>query len=146
MPDSRPSVGATDEGAHDVPEEPDAPEGDDGSGEPSQDDAAGDEPGGDLDDSDGEDSEATEDETGDGAPPDNGQDGMQMEDIPETSQPPVPIVLTPVASGEVVYGNDVVSIDASNTADGYVMIRYAEESGARIKNAHYLPRWDDLPV
>lgn len=139
VPDSRPSVGATDEGAHDVPEEPDAPEGDDGSGEPSQDDAAGDEPGGDLDDSDGEDSEATEDETGDGAPPDNGQDGMQMEDIPETSQPPVPIVLTPVASGEVVYGNDVVSIDASNTADGYVMIRYAEESGARIKTLITFP-------
>lgn len=30
----------------------------------------------------------------------------------------------PIASGEVVYGNEIVSIDASNTTEGYVMIRY----------------------
>lgn len=140
-PDSRPSVGEADMGAHDAPAEPDAPESEGGPGELLQDgDEAGDEPGGHLDDLDGgSDSEAPEDEMGDSAPPDNGQDGMQMEDIPETSQPPVPIVLTPVASGKVVYGNDVVSIDASHTADGYVMIRYAEESGARIKTLITFP-------
>ena len=30
----------------------------------------------------------------------------------------------PEASGEVVYGGDTISIDASNTADGYVMVKY----------------------
>ncbi len=33
--------------------------------------------------------------------------------------------LLPQASGAVVYGNDIASIDASNTAEGYVMVRYA---------------------
>ncbi len=34
------------------------------------------------------------------------------------------VVLEPVASGEVVYGNDTVSIDASNVAEGYIVIDY----------------------
>lgn len=33
-------------------------------------------------------------------------------------------VLIPTASGSVVYGNDIVSIDASNTSEGYVMVQY----------------------
>ena len=33
--------------------------------------------------------------------------------------------LLPQASGAVVYGNDVASIDASNAAEGYVMVQYA---------------------
>lgn len=33
-------------------------------------------------------------------------------------------VLSPVASGAVVYGNEIVSIDASNTSEGYVMVQY----------------------
>lgn len=32
--------------------------------------------------------------------------------------------LLPSASGSVVYGNDIVSIDASNVSEGYVMIQY----------------------
>lgn len=32
--------------------------------------------------------------------------------------------LLPDASGTVVYGNDIVSIDASNVSEGYVMIQY----------------------
>lgn len=36
--------------------------------------------------------------------------------------------LVPEASGTVTYGNEVVSIDASNTAEGYVMVRYQGES------------------
>lgn len=32
--------------------------------------------------------------------------------------------LVPVASGSITYGNGIVSIDASNTAEGYVMVRY----------------------
>ncbi len=33
--------------------------------------------------------------------------------------------LLPTASGAVVYGNDIVSIDASNVSEGYVMIQYS---------------------
>lgn len=33
-------------------------------------------------------------------------------------------ILSPVASGEVVYGNEIVSIDASNISEGYVMVQY----------------------
>ena len=36
----------------------------------------------------------------------------------------IPHVLTPEASGTVTYGNELVSIDASNTEEGYVVIRY----------------------
>ena len=32
--------------------------------------------------------------------------------------------LLPTASGAVVYGNDIVSIDASNVSEGYVMVRH----------------------
>lgn len=33
-------------------------------------------------------------------------------------------ILVPQASGSVVYGNETVSIDASNTTEGYVMVQY----------------------
>ncbi len=33
-------------------------------------------------------------------------------------------ILTPQNTGKVVYGNDIVSIDASNTSDGYIMLQY----------------------
>lgn len=36
--------------------------------------------------------------------------------------------LSPVASGTVVYGNEIVSIDASNISEGYVMVQYAGSS------------------
>ena len=36
--------------------------------------------------------------------------------------------LVPTASGETYYGDDSVSIDASNISDGYVMIRYTDRS------------------
>ncbi len=36
--------------------------------------------------------------------------------------------LLPQASGAVVYGSDTISIDASNTSEGYVMVRYAGAS------------------
>ena len=34
------------------------------------------------------------------------------------------MVRTPIASGSVTYGNDKVTIDASHTDQGYVMIKY----------------------
>ncbi|MCQ5131061.1 transglutaminase-like domain-containing protein [Butyricicoccus faecihominis] len=42
-------------------------------------------------------------------------------------------VLTPEASGAVTYGNDKVTIDASHTDQGYVMVQYATGESARIK-------------
>lgn len=33
--------------------------------------------------------------------------------------------LLPAASGTVVYGNDAISIDASNSGEGYIMVQYA---------------------
>ncbi|MCD2491436.1 transglutaminase-like domain-containing protein [Lacrimispora sp. NSJ-141] len=35
-----------------------------------------------------------------------------------------PVVLVPEPSGEVTYGNELVSMDASHLEDGYVMVRY----------------------
>jgi predicted small lipoprotein YifL len=35
-----------------------------------------------------------------------------------------PVCYTPVASGETVYANSLASIDASNTAQGYIMVKY----------------------
>lgn len=41
-------------------------------------------------------------------------------------------ILVPQASGSTVYGNEIVSIDASNTTEGYVMVQYSG-SAAKIK-------------
>ena len=35
-----------------------------------------------------------------------------------------PVVLTGQADGAVTYGNDSVTIDASHTSDGYIMVSY----------------------
>ena len=39
-----------------------------------------------------------------------------------------PVCLKPVSSGKVVYKSDLAHVDASNTSDGYVIIRYTGES------------------
>lgn len=36
--------------------------------------------------------------------------------------------LSPSASGEILYGNEIISIDASNTSKGYVMVQYTGSS------------------
>lgn len=41
-------------------------------------------------------------------------------------------ILTPQNSRKTVYGNDIVSIDASNTNDGYIMLQY-KGSAAKVK-------------
>ena len=48
----------------------------------------------------------------------------EMTLTPLTGAAPVSSVLSPSASGTVTYGNQKADIDASNTDDGYVMIRY----------------------
>lgn len=41
--------------------------------------------------------------------------------------------LMPVASGNVTKGNDKVVIDASNTKDGYIMIKYLKQTSKKLK-------------
>ena len=38
-------------------------------------------------------------------------------------------VLTPIASGATVYKNDKATLDASNTASGYIMVKYTGSVG-----------------
>lgn len=74
-------------------------------------------------------------------------DDMFIESVQVTDQPmeiyeeAVPIgtaaavstVLTPTAPGTVVYGNSAVSADASNTSDGYVMVKYTKSTTKKVK-------------
>ena len=46
---------------------------------------------------------------------------------------PVSTLLVPVASGKIVYQGGGAVIDASNTADGYVMIKYTGDTSAKLK-------------
>lgn len=56
-----------------------------------------------------------------------------LELVPLAESPALSTTLMPVASGTNVYGNSKAEIDASNTADGYVMIRYLAGGTAGIK-------------
>lgn len=49
--------------------------------------------------------------------------------------------LVPTASGETCYGDDSVSIDASNISDGYVMIRYTGRSEKAKAPDHHSRRY-----
>ncbi|MFI3312801.1 MAG: transglutaminase-like domain-containing protein [Eubacteriales bacterium] len=53
--------------------------------------------------------------------------------VPLSATPAVSTVLMPVASGTTVYSNAKAYIDASHTADGYVMIKSLEITTADIK-------------
>ena len=56
-------------------------------------------------------------------------------DEPADNTPPrdnTPHVLVPEASGSDVYGNDFSSVDASNSSEGYVMVRYTG-SNSKVK-------------
>lgn len=49
---------------------------------------------------------------------------IEDEDVPLWSKPEISRVRTPQASGTTTYGNGSVTVDASNTSQGYVMIKY----------------------
>ena len=53
--------------------------------------------------------------------------------VAEATEPAVPDILEPVASGELVMQNEKAIIDYSNTADGYAMVCYTAETQRRIK-------------
>lgn len=52
----------------------------------------------------------------------NSGKNSQQKDLPLRDN--TPKVLVPSADGTVTYGSDLVTIDASNTGEGYVMVRY----------------------
>lgn len=57
---------------------------------------------------------------------------IQEEAVPLYSKPAGSHVRTPQASGSVTYSGNSVTIDASNTSQGYVMVQYAGDA-AKIK-------------
>lgn len=54
---------------------------------------------------------------------------IEEEGVPLYTKPATSKVLKPVASGTVTYSNNKVTIDASNSNQGYVMIQYGGGSG-----------------
>jgi len=52
--------------------------------------------------------------------------------VPLTQTPAIPIVLMPVASGSKVESNSKAVIDYSNTADGYVMVKWNKETTSNL--------------
>lgn len=54
--------------------------------------------------------------------------GSNTASAPEKTRESVVQSLLPQASATVVYGNETISIDASNSGEGYVMVRYAGSS------------------
>ena len=53
--------------------------------------------------------------------------------IPLTASPAISTMLTTSAPGTTVYGNTKAKIDASNTQDGYIMVRYAGTDKPKLK-------------
>jgi len=58
---------------------------------------------------------------------------LAWEMIPLTAAPPTNSVLTPTASGTLVKKNQKAEIDYSNTADGYIMIKYLVNTTKKLK-------------
>ncbi len=56
----------------------------------------------------------------------------ELEKIP-LSEAPMPSVIMPQASGDIVYSNNYIKMDASNISDGYVMIAYTGSSQEKLK-------------
>lgn len=78
--------------------------------------------------------EATADSLGERYRADSASEEMILDEaVPESSAPPVSTLLMPEASGKVTYGSGTVTMDASNTADGYVMLQYAAQANVKIK-------------
>ena len=58
---------------------------------------------------------------------------LEPNKIPLAQNPAAPIVLTPVASGNRVDGNSKATIDYSNIADGYVMVKWLTQTSKQIR-------------
>ncbi len=58
------------------------------------------------------------------------ESGVSSQESGETSavRDSTPVVLVPEASGQVSYGNQLATLDASHTEEGYIMVRYDGEA------------------
>lgn len=52
----------------------------------------------------------------------------ESSDIASSARDNTPVVLVPVASGEITYGNDFLTFDASHSGEGYICISYYGEN------------------
>ena len=59
----------------------------------------------------------------------NSRTTIEDTQVPLYSKPAGSHVLTPIASGVTVYKNDKATLDASNTASGYIMVKYTGSVG-----------------
>ena len=57
----------------------------------------------------------------------------ELDIVVGAQQPVIPDILEPVASGLRVAQNDYITIDYSNTQDGYVMVRFHAETSQKLK-------------
>jgi len=57
----------------------------------------------------------------------------ELTSVAEPVEPAIPDILEPVASGTLVAQNEYATIDYSNTQDGYVMVRFDEETSDKLK-------------
>ena len=58
---------------------------------------------------------------------------LSWEMVPLTQAPPVSSILTPTAPGTLTKSNQKAAIDYSNTADGYVMIKYLQTTTKELR-------------
>ena len=65
----------------------------------------------------------------------NSRTTIEDTQVPLYSKPAGSHVLTPIASGVTVYKNDKATLDASNTASGYIMVKYAWTVIPRLSNS-----------
>ncbi|MCL1829127.1 MAG: transglutaminase-like domain-containing protein [Oscillospiraceae bacterium] len=59
--------------------------------------------------------------------------GDDLERVALAAAPAVSTILMPVASGKTVLSNAKAEIDASNTGDGYVMVKYSDATTSKLK-------------
>jgi len=64
---------------------------------------------------------------------DDSEVDFETDMIPMVGTPPVPIVLTPVASGTLVESNNKVGIDYSNNVDGYIMVEWKTATDKQLR-------------
>ena len=58
---------------------------------------------------------------------------LSWEMVPLTASPAISSILTPTAPGTLVKSNAKAIIDYSNTADGYVMVKFSQSTSKRLK-------------
>ena len=69
-----------------------------------------------------------------GQPSSTAPAAVEVSLTPPTGTPAISTLLMPEAPGTLVKENASASIDYSNTADGYVMVRYTKKTAKKLKS------------